>query len=89
MARLNLQRAKPDSIPKHASLKSYYETLIRVHERLTEFPYEDYLDQEYDVYEPVHASYGYSKLEWDHGYYGAARFADGSTWYMEPGWEVG
>ena len=85
MAHLNLQSAKPGSLAKHTSLKSYYETLIRVHERLTEFPHED---QEQYLFEPWHVNYGYSKLEWDHGYYGAARFADGSTWYMEPGWEV-
>ena len=89
MAHLNLQRAKPDSRAKHTSLKSYYETLICVHERLTEFPDEESLDEELHMFEPWHANYGYSKLEWDHGYYGAARFADGSTWYMEPGWEVG
>ena len=99
MAHRNRQRAKPDSLAKHANLKSYYETLTRLHERLTEFPYEEYLDQEVPfgecleqeqfTYEPSCATYGRSKLEWEHGYYGAARFADGSTWYMEPGWEVG
>lgn len=89
MAHLNLQRTKPESRAKHTSLKSYYETLIRVHERLTEFPYGDSLNEERYNYEPWHSSYGVSKLEYDHGYYGAARFADGSTWYMEAGWEVG
>ena len=89
MAHLNLQRAKPDSRAGHTSLKSYYETLIRLHEPLTEFPYEESLDEEHDVYAPWYANYGFSKLEWAHGYYGAARFADGSTWFMDPSWEVG
>ena len=84
MAHLNLQRAKPDSLVTHANLESYYESLIRVHDRLTEFPWEDSLDQEHDIYEPWYSSYGYAKLEWLHGYYGAARFADVSIWCMEP-----
>ena len=89
MAHQNLQRAKPDSLAKYTSLESYYETLIRVHERLTEYSYEEYSDQEQDHYEPYHADYGRYKLEYEHGYYGAARFADGFTWDVESGWEVG
>lgn len=89
MAHRNFQRAKPHSLAKYTSLKSYYEALMRVHERLTEYPYEGYSDHEQDRYEPYHADYGRYRLEWEHGYYGAARFADGLTWYKEPGWEVG
>ena len=89
MADRNLQRAKPDSLAKHTSLKSYYETLTRVHERLTELPDDESSDAEQCIYEPWFASYGGCKLEWNHGYYGAARFTDTAAWYMVSGWEVG
>ena len=87
IAHLNLQRAKPGSPAKHTSLESYYETLIRLHEGL-KFPYDECFDDEQNMYAPWRLNYGCHKLEWDHGYYGAARFADGSTGNIEPGWEV-
>ena len=85
-AHLNLQRAKPDSCAKYTSLQTYYETLIRLHEQLTQLPYEDFEDS--IMYEPWLSRYGSSKLEWNHGYYGAARFTYVFTWNMELGWEV-
>ena len=88
MACRNHQRAKPNSRGKYINLESYYQTLIHLHERLTEYPYDEYSDQEQDQYAPYHADYGRYKLEWDHGYYGAARYADGLTWDVEPSWEV-
>lgn len=32
--------------------------------------------------------YGWYKLEWEHLYYGAARFANSLSWWCKPGWEV-
>ena len=30
-----------------------------------------------------------NNLGWEHGYLSSARFANGSTWYNEPGWSIG
>lgn len=72
-------------------LASYYEALLHLHDRNTEYAYESHSDppQEQGLHEPYRADYGRYRLEWEHGYYGGTRFADGSTWYMEPRWEVG
>jgi len=73
----------------YGSLESYYDALLRLHERNTEYPYGTDIEEEVARYNAYPSEYGHYKLEWEHRYYGAARFAGGSSWGLfEPGWEV-
>ena len=71
---------------KYATLESYYEAMLRLHERNTVPP--PLPEEQAGQYNPGRAEYGQYKLEWEHGYYGTERFADGSDWWIQPGWEV-
>lgn len=75
--------------PSHGSLEGCYEALLRLHERTTEYPYGTDIEEEVAKHTAYPSEYGQFKLEWEHQYYGAARFAEGSSWDMfEAGWEV-
>ncbi|KAL6713503.1 hypothetical protein ACLMJK_008968 [Lecanora helva] len=72
---------------KYTTLEAYYEALLRLHDRNTEYPYGTDIEEEVAKYTAYPGEYGSYKLEWEHQYYGASRFADGSSWWSEPGWE--
>ena len=74
--------------PEYTSVEAYYGALLRLHERNTQYPYDTEIEDEVAKFTPYPGEYGAYKLEWEHQYYGAARFADGSSWSFEPGWEV-
>ena len=79
----------PSAISNYTSLEGYYEALLRLHDRLTSWPYGDPdLEEQLEKFHPYPGEYGSYKLEWEHQYYGAARFADGSGWSWTPEWEV-
>ena len=73
---------------KYATLEGYYEGLLRLHDRNTEYPYGTEIEDEVAKFTAYPSEYGSYKLEWEHQYYGASRFADGSAWSFVPGWEV-
>ena len=73
----------------YTSLQSYYDALLRLHDRLTQWPYDDPdAEEQLEKFYAYPTEYGSYKLEWEHQYYGAARFAYGSGWNWAPGWEV-
>ena len=73
---------------RYGTLEGYYSAMLRLHEHNTVYPYDTPLEEEVSRYTAYPGEYGSYKLEWEHQYYGAARFANGSSWCIEPGWEV-
>lgn len=73
---------------RYGALEDYYNAMLRLTERNTEWPWDSPLARELSRYIAYSGEYGSYKLEWEHLYYGAARFANGSSWCIEPGWEV-
>lgn len=73
---------------RYGTLEGHYDAMLRLHERNTEWPWDTPLAEELSQYVAYPQEYGSYKLEWEHLNYGAARFADGSSWCIEPGWEV-
>ena len=73
----------------YTSLQGYYEALLRLHDRLTSWPYDD-PDAEEQLSRVYYGPFEYGRyaLEWEHGYYGAARFATGLGWDWVREWEV-
>ncbi|KAL8788412.1 MAG: hypothetical protein Q9195_007291 [Heterodermia aff. obscurata] len=70
----------PDATVNYTSLQGYYDALLRLHDRLTSWPYDDpEAEEQLEKFHPYPSEYGCHKLEWEHQYYGAARFADGSV----------
>ena len=89
VAQYNGSYDAPDNTMDYTSLQGYYEALLRLHDRLTSWPYDDPdAEEQLGRFYVVAFEYGSYKLEWEHQYYGAARFADGSYWDWVPGWEV-
>jgi len=76
------------TLPKCATLEAHYEALLRLHDRNTEYPYGTDIEDEVAKITAYPSEYGSYKLEWEHQYYGASSFADGSWWAFESGWEV-
>lgn len=80
--------------PKFSSLQGYYEALLRLYDRLTEWPFEqpELEDQLCSIYlEPT--IYGSTKLEWEHQYYVLNPFTVIDDWLARNGppdecWEV-
>ena len=73
----------------YTSLQGYYEAILRLHDRLTDWPYGDPdAEEQLSKFHAYPSEYGAYSLAWEHQYYGAARFGDGSEWFWVPGWEV-
>ena len=73
----------------YASFQGYYGAFLSLHDRLTSWPYDD-PDAEEQL-EESHAyptEYGSYILEWEHQYYGAARFPDESDWDWAQEWKA-
>lgn len=66
--------------PCYGSLENYYEALLRLHECNTKYPYGTEIEEEVAKHTDYPCEYGGYKLEWEHRYYGADRFAEGSSW---------
>lgn len=89
VAQYNRSCNAPYNTVDYTSLQGYYEALLRLHDRLTSWPWDDPdAEEQLSRFHPYPTEYGSYKLEWEHQYYGAARFADGSGWDWAPEWEV-
>ena len=73
---------------RYGTLEGHYDAMLRLHERNTAWPWDTPLAEELSRHIAYPREYGSYKLEWEHLYYGAARFANGSSWCIELGWEV-
>ena len=62
--------------------------MLRLHECYTEWPWDTPLAEELSCYIAYPEEYGSFKLVWEHLYYGSAKFANGCSWCIEPGWEI-
>ena len=87
MERVSLRNATCGNT-RYGALEDYYNAMVRLTERNTEWPWDTPLAEELSRSFAYSEEYGSYKLEWEHLYYGAARFADGQSWCIEPGWEV-
>ena len=68
--------------PRFSSLQGYYEALLRLYDRVTEWPFEqpELEDQLCSLYmEPT--TYGSTKLEWEHRYYVLELFGVIDHWF--------
>ena len=89
IGRYNKMSNAPHQSLDFTSVQGYYEALLRIHDRLTSWPYDDPdAEKQLERFHAYPTEYGSYKLEWEHQYYGAARFADGSDWSWVPEWEV-
>ena len=89
IAQYNALRNAPCDAMDYISLQGYYEALLRLHDRLTSWPYGcSDAEEQLSRFHAYPFEYGSFALEWEHQYYGAARFANGSDWDWSPEWEV-
>lgn len=58
---------------RYGSLQGHYKAMLRLH---------------LSRYNVLPEEYGSYRFEWEHLYYGAARFTNSWTWCIESGWEV-
>ena len=67
---------------------SYYQSLLRLHKRNTQYPFESEEEIWDSMIDPCKTWYACYNLEWEHVYYGASQFGNGNSWICTPGWEV-
>lgn len=81
----NLHQAKDGA--HFTTIHEYYQAMCRLHLRNTTYPYTVSNEATGD-WGPNLIEFGAYALEWEHDYYGAGNFANGSGWICENDWEV-